>query len=134
MFETVLSHSQWSMCLLQSVLQLSDFLLQTSRLFLVIVELRLQVTSPGLGQSEDSIPSNNQSEDSIYLDQPQPLLQLEIDIFLVSRGLTLSVADQKIGLVADLNMDLGGNGLKLHSEDRKATFSLLYLALSALMY
>ena len=84
------------MCLLQRVLQLSDFLLQTSRLFLVIVELRLQVTSPGL-------------------DQPQTLLQLEIDIFLISRGLTLSVADQKIGLVANLNMDLRGNDYKMQS-------------------
>ena len=112
MFEAVLSHSQRTVSLLQSMLQLSDFLLQTRGLFLVIIELGLQVTSPGL-------------------DQPQTLLQLEIDIFLVSGGLTLSVADQKIGLVANLELYLSGNEFQWH---RIETFSLLYLALSALIY
>ena len=74
-FETILSHSQWSVSLLERVLQLSDLLLQTRRLLLVVVELSLQVTPPGLHQS-------------------QPLLQLEVNILLISAGLALRVADQ----------------------------------------
>ena len=47
------------------MLQLSNFLLQTGRLLLIMIELLLEITFPGL-------------------DQSQSLFQLEVDVVLVS--------------------------------------------------
>ena len=47
------------------MLQLSDLLLQTGGLLLVVIQLLLEITLPGL-------------------DQSQSLFQLEVDVFLVS--------------------------------------------------
>ena len=47
------------------MLQLSDLLLQTGGLLLIVIQLLLQITLPGL-------------------DQSQSLLQLEVDVVLVS--------------------------------------------------
>ena len=86
------------------MLQLSDFLLQTGGLLLIVVELLLEVTLPGL-------------------DQSQSLFQLEVDVVLVStmdrrpqyssdksglklpRSFTLSVAYQEKCLVPNLRQE-----------------------------